>query len=443
MDWWKNGLFSAVILCLFTTSAAASPWLEPDDVYLRSNLQRLAEAGIITSSVNTFPLPWREIGQELKQTQPHTLSKELRVAYMHLRHALESAQLMRGQSGVKLKGATAATPSAFGQYNVSRWQTEGSYSMTERSFAFRANANYVYYHGESPEMNWDGGFLAVNLGDFSFVGGALHKWWGPGWQSSLALMPQGKPAPAGYITYSRNQIPVIDNIYIETGGAWLEDASPWEKGWLTRLATRPLPQVELGVTHAYYDGHSDNRGQSWLWREILGKQQETGHQTTLDLRLTPWINHARQLAITPSVYGQYRINDNLEQQNAYLVGIDGQTMVGDLLARFVVEYRHNPLADNRELNAMLTGLDELGRGKIVQLNSLSDQTSVGGYLQLANNHEISLFYHHEKFSQSYQRLATEYRLPLFNGLFSVALHASDADWQQDKVQLSSSWDYRF
>lgn len=439
MDWWKNKLISAVFLSVILFPAAASPWLEADDVYLRSNLQRLAEAGIITSSVNTYPLPWRDIGQELKQTQPHTLDKELRLAYMHVRHALESAVLMRGQSSVKLTGATAASPSAFGQYNISRWQTEGSYSLTERSFAFRANANYGYYHGDSPEMNWDGGFLALNYGDFSFVGGVLHKWWGPGWQSSLGQMPNSRPAPAAYITYSRGDVALINNIYLETGAAILKESSPWKRGWLTRLASRPFRSLELGVNHAYYDGKSNDAGQSWLWREVLQQEQDSGHQTTLDLRITPWSD----LNAIPSVYGQLRVDDDLMQKNAYQLGIDLQTMLADTQVRWVIEHRHNPLSDNRKLTSMLNELDELGRGKIQQLNQLSDQTSIGGYVQLANNHQFSVFYHYEKYDESYNRIASEYRLPLFNGLFSVALYASDADWQQDKVQLATSWDYRF
>ena len=219
----------------------------------------------------------------------------------------------------------------------------------------------------------------------------------------------------------------------------MEDSSPWQASWSSRLASRPIPQVELGVSHIYFSKYSDNDKQSWLWRDVLNKQQDSGYETTLDLRLSLF----DKAAIQPGIYGQYRVSDDVDQQGAYLLGIDGQMMLSNTQLRLVLEHRNNPLSDNQDLNNMLNGLDKLANGQIYLLNKLSDQTSFGGYLQLANNHQVSLFYHQEKHQERHRRVASEYRLPLFKGLLSLSVFASDADWQQDKLQLATSWDYRF
>ena len=65
-------VFLPSISMLFAVSAAslhASPWVEADDAYLKSNIQLLADAGVIRSPVQTYPLPWHAIARDLKQAK--------------------------------------------------------------------------------------------------------------------------------------------------------------------------------------------------------------------------------------------------------------------------------------------------------------------------------------------------------------------------------------
>lgn len=59
-------------LCTF--SAAATPWVDTHDNYLRQSLQSLAQAGLLTGPVNTYPIMWKNIAIDLNRIDSATLS---------------------------------------------------------------------------------------------------------------------------------------------------------------------------------------------------------------------------------------------------------------------------------------------------------------------------------------------------------------------------------
>lgn len=61
---------------LFSASVAAAPWVDASDIYLRADIQALADAGVIRVPVNTFPLMWSGIGGDLAKVEPELLSPD-------------------------------------------------------------------------------------------------------------------------------------------------------------------------------------------------------------------------------------------------------------------------------------------------------------------------------------------------------------------------------
>ena len=57
------------ILCsvIFSISASAEPWIDTSDIYLKANIQLLADTGHITTPVTTYPLMWHDIAQDSKK----------------------------------------------------------------------------------------------------------------------------------------------------------------------------------------------------------------------------------------------------------------------------------------------------------------------------------------------------------------------------------------
>jgi len=44
----------------------AEPWVDTSNIFLRSNIQLLADMGLIKTPVTTFPLMWHDIALDLK-----------------------------------------------------------------------------------------------------------------------------------------------------------------------------------------------------------------------------------------------------------------------------------------------------------------------------------------------------------------------------------------
>lgn len=65
---------------MITSLAHAAPWVDVSDIYLRADIQALADAGVITVPVNTYPLMWSGIGSDLSKVEPSVLSPGLATA---------------------------------------------------------------------------------------------------------------------------------------------------------------------------------------------------------------------------------------------------------------------------------------------------------------------------------------------------------------------------
>jgi len=58
---------AAIFMALAATPLCADPWAKPGDLALRHDIQLLADAGIIRSPVNTWPIPWATIAADLAE----------------------------------------------------------------------------------------------------------------------------------------------------------------------------------------------------------------------------------------------------------------------------------------------------------------------------------------------------------------------------------------
>ena len=70
--------------------AAAGPWIDPGDSSLRHDIQLLADAGVITGPVSTWPLSWGDIQASLRDNT-QTLDQGEQAALGRLKTRLPGA----------------------------------------------------------------------------------------------------------------------------------------------------------------------------------------------------------------------------------------------------------------------------------------------------------------------------------------------------------------
>lgn len=418
-----------LLFYLITSVASASPWVEADDPYFRSNIQLLADSGVLNAPVNSYPLPWALIADDLKKARPSQLPDYLKTAYYHVRFVLQRAENKRFQSAVKVVGENSAAPAAFGQTDHEQWGLKANIEYVADYFAFRANAAYSDFHGDSAKFSQDGSYFAINLKSFSFNLGRLERWWGPSWQSTLSQGQNARPMPAIAINYADNNIPFINNLFVESFVAIVDGNSAYSRKVATRLSSRPFRWIELAVDYTYHWDLKDS------WATRIGTQEEDRQQVGIDFRLSV---PTTLFQFQPGFYGQWQ-KDSLDNlQDSFIAGMDISGDIYEQQVRFVVEYK-NSNSGNQQWIDWLSSVDQAGNESVL----FGDVISVGAYIQFSNDHKMNVFIHHEKMNTDAIRFNMSYQLPVLYGMLVGKFNYTNALWEKEHYQGGVSWEYRF
>ena len=94
------------LLAFFLSGATwAGPWLDPGDSGLRNEIQLLADAGVITAPVTTWPIAWADVAKDLVAFEDiDQLSGFTADAFRHLR---ERIAIEKKIGGVRASGYLA------------------------------------------------------------------------------------------------------------------------------------------------------------------------------------------------------------------------------------------------------------------------------------------------------------------------------------------------
>ena len=214
-------------LSALATEASASPWVEVGNSRLRSDIELLAEAGVIDNITTQWPLPWGGILARLDS--PSALYNQpnyIRAAARRVRWAGE-AQTQTHQLRLSVTSDFTNSPNVVRGFDaLGREQAQGQVSAEYlwSSTAVRINVGFQsastnptfrYPPGIQPTYNQngyggpyypniipdhqtlvlDGSYIAQRVGNAVVYAGYLSHWWGPGWISADLLSNNARPMP--------------------------------------------------------------------------------------------------------------------------------------------------------------------------------------------------------------------------------------------------------
>ena len=394
------------LFLLFPLLLTASPWVESDDIYLRSDLQLLADAGFITVPVNSFPLPWRAISRQLLSASETQMNDSTRLAYLHVRHKMDATRKGIGRNFLKLKSAQEQMPSSFGQDNDLLWGAFSNVEINKPRFSMRISANYAEYHDkDGAKFNLDNSYFAVTTGKTNFFVSAQQQWWSPSWIESLTEERRVHPSYELGVEKTIEALPLLGDLYFKTGLNYLRSSDNWQYLWRSRLSARPVDALELSFSQFnFYDAQISNI-------------EENRQQSSVDGRLSL----ASLIELPVAFYGQYLVDDSYFDKQGELLGIDYTALIGQWQMRFLLEY-----------------------SKKSEDNYFQDilRYSLGTNVQMANNHQWQLLLHQREDEQTVHQLMGFYRFIAFKGMLSLSLLLADEE-DEDKVNGGVSWEYRF
>jgi hypothetical protein len=171
----------------------AGPFIAPADLALRHDIQRLADAGIISGPVSSWPLAWGPILAAVSRVNDlHALPRDVAGALARIR-ARAAMETRVGEIRWRSRVAAAANPSRMRSFqNTPREEGElsGGMSWTGERFSVDLNATIVADSRDGDELRADGSQIGIALGNFSLTANTMDRWWGPGWDSSLTSFQQ-------------------------------------------------------------------------------------------------------------------------------------------------------------------------------------------------------------------------------------------------------------
>jgi hypothetical protein len=361
-------MLGATLLGVPWRFAVADPWLAPGNEALRSDIQLLADAGIIRGPITTWPLSWPDISRDVLAAGDAKLDESTSAALIRVQ------RLAREASG---RGFTGAGIRASGSHEPTELRSFADSPREEGELALRAGwlgdyaavnlqAAVVADPDDDRQIRPDGSYLGVNVGNFMISAGWMERWWGPGWDGSLILSTNARPIPS--LTLERNYTDPFKTKLLSWIGPWRASIAVGQaeehdvavakvRFMAARVNFRPRPWLELGLTRtAQWCGEGRPCGWQSFKDMLLGQDNEVvdgsvddqpGNQMAgYDMRLrSPW------KALPVAFYTQWIGEDEaggLPSKFLGLVGVEGWASTGWGGLRLRAEYADTTCTFTRE-----------------------------------------------------------------------------------------------
>ncbi|MGI2226954.1 capsule assembly Wzi family protein [Shewanella frigidimarina] len=477
------------------SSAQAAPWVDTSDIYLRADIQALADAGVISAPINTFPLMWSGIGADLAQAEPTLLTPDLVDAFARVNFYYQNAVGNRGNTSIKVAAASdEARFQHFGSDYREKGQVQGSHEYTGERFSYKVSASANYNPTDDKEIRLDDSYIAVVLGNWIVTAGSVGQWWGPGFDSSLHKSNNARPMPS--LMISRNNSQAFETPWLSWIGDWSltggvsvtekERYAPHTLLWNLRGAIKPFKQLEIGLSWTtQFCGEGQECSFNTAVKSITGQRDcraDTGQgegcsnygnqmagfdvryadtwfdvpvglyleRTCEDSKGDPW-----QIVDCGRMVGaDTRFNIAKQQYKLFIEYTDTMVYCGEDKDQFNCFYEHETYLSGSRYYGRAFGstydsdANVYALGLIGQFDNSHGFTSILRYAQLnkdgANRGGV---WAPQPLKEDIMMLELSYRLPMFNGMLTLGGSVANSEFevQDDDTQgtVFSTYEYKF
>ena len=472
----------------FSSMLAAAPWVDASDIYLRADIQALADAGVITVPVNTYPLMWSGIGGDLAKVEPELLSPSLVQAFARVNFYYQNAVDNRGNARVKVSGAT--DPARFQHYGSNyreKGEVLGSYEYLGSRVAYKATVAETYDPQDNKNFRLDESYFAIIFGNWIATLGSVEQWWGPGFDSALHRSNNARPMQS--LTLSRNNAAAFETPWLSWIGPWtfktgfslteVDRAVPKTAEWDMRLSARPIKQLEVGLSWStlFCGEGQDCNFNSW-WDSVASnsvcldgtsnctpdERRDAGHRTqSIDMRYTSSLQD-----IPVGLYLEHSCENGSDCGSLW--GIDTHFGTSGKQFKLFMEYSDTYVkCDGDSANCFyedpvyLSGSRYYGRALGSTYDSDAQTFVVGLVGQFSNSRGFTSLLRYAKLNKDGTNVAStwapqppkedllmlelSYRMPVWKGMWSLGGTVSRSEFDvhenDTNATLFSSFEYRF
>lgn len=359
MTVFQPGIKATLAVCTavgFSFSVSAAPWIDPGDLRMRHSLQQLSDHRVMQTPQTTWPVMWID-AQGFSPSQVPGHNESVAQSFAYIRFEANQQARLGFRAKVELNGASdpllfrsfASLPREKGEIGKHiEWTGEWATIGISPSYAFDAQ--------DDKEYRLDGSYAAITLGNWVFGAGAIERWWGPGWHTSLILSSNARPVPGFW--FNRKQALAPESRWLSWIGPWtftafggqLENSRhiPEAKLLGARFAFMPISRLEIGLSRtAQWGGEGRPESLSNLFDLMLGtednvyteegRKDEPGNQLGgIDFRYGFPLGQA-SLGIYAQTVGEDEAG-GFPSKRFNLLGLDMATQLASSEQRLYLEY---------------------------------------------------------------------------------------------------------
>jgi hypothetical protein len=259
----KTMIQVCLLSIMFASQAlTAEPWLDTRNAPLRADIERLSRAGLITVPINTWPLAWSGILNDLERdgdTTHATLSKtpKLQNSFSRVLAAgRQATKVDRAEQSINLSAANQSQLIRnFGDSSRDEAQITLRRNGITEHLAYNLELSKTHNPWDGDKTHYDNSYFGVVLGNWIAILGNSEKWWGPGWNSNLILSNNARPTTG--LTLQRNYSEPFQWPVLKYLGPWttnlfiseLDDQRYIDNAKLVgmTLGFRPLQSLEINL----------------------------------------------------------------------------------------------------------------------------------------------------------------------------------------------------
>lgn len=268
------------LLCiLLSTSVFAEPWVDTSNIFLRADIQLLADQGHINTPTTTYPIMWAELSRSLKLADKSQFNQAAKNAYWHIQQQLKRATSNRQSLALNIASDDKRYTS-FGDEYRDDSSFRGEFSVMGKYWAGKLAVSAVNDAEDDDNVRLDGSYIAAYWGNWVASAGMYDRWMGPGWDTNLALTNNARPMPGVAITRKTAEpfvMPFFNSIQIPWSATafmnQFEDhrAVPNALLFGVRANFRLSQNLEIGGTRLIqWAGDDRPSGLSTFWDAFVG-----------------------------------------------------------------------------------------------------------------------------------------------------------------------------
>lgn len=183
-----------VLLLVLSPSVIAAPWINTQDIGLRSDIETLSNLGVIKVPITTYPLMWAGIIKDLDNVDIGEIPANYKAMYWRVKSAGKSAVRLKPKRILKLSVASSEQVFRnFGDSARNEFELTATSEDMNKHFAWNVQVNRVVDPLDGDTFHYDGSYLSVVLGNWVATVGKVERWWGASWDSANLLSNNARP----------------------------------------------------------------------------------------------------------------------------------------------------------------------------------------------------------------------------------------------------------